>query len=69
MSKYKIEPWPPQSKTGMQSGKIPAGVKVTDTETGHWHCCNIYRSQHQNRDAAIRTLKAVQVGGPSHDNQ
>lgn len=67
MSKYKIEPWTPQPNGGMQTGKIPAGVKVTDTETGHWHCCNIYRSQHQNKDHAIRTLKALQE--TSHDNR
>lgn len=63
MSKYKIETWPPQPDTGMQINAIPAGVKVTDTETGHWHCCNIYRSQHQNKDSAIKTLKALQVAG------
>lgn len=64
--KYKIEPWPPQPNGGMQTGKIPTGVKVTDTETGYWHCCNIYRSQHQNKEHAIRTLKALQE--TSHDS-
>lgn len=63
MSRYRIEPWPPQSKRGMSTGKIVAGVKVTDTETGHYHCCNIFRSQHDNIKAAIDTIKAVQVGG------
>lgn len=69
MSKYKIEPWPPQPEGGMQTGKMPAGVMVTDTETGHWHCCNIHLSQHRNRDTAIRAIKAIQARETRHDNQ
>jgi protein subunit release factor A len=58
-SKYKWEPWPPQPTAGMLTGNMPTGVKVTDTETGHFHCCDIFRSQHQNLESAIDTLKAV----------
>ena len=59
MSKYKWETWPPAPKSGIVTNSVPAGVKVIDTETGHFHCCNIYRSQHQNIEAAIATLEAM----------
>jgi len=59
MSKYIWESWPTAPKSGMVTNSVPPGVKVTDTETGHFHCCNIYRSQHQNVEAAIETLQAM----------
>lgn len=58
MSIYHVEEWPSRKKTGMQIGRPGPGVKVTDTETGRSHCCNIYHSHYANRDAAIYHLQS-----------
>lgn len=59
MSRYKVEIWPPAPTAGMLTGRMPTGVKVTDTETGRSVCCNAHRSQHMNRDAAIAELRRM----------
>lgn len=57
--RYKIEAWP-QTEGGMTVG-MPSGVKVTDMKTGQSVAVNAYRSQHLNRDAAIKTLQEEQA--------
>ncbi|MDV6318753.1 hypothetical protein [Chromohalobacter sp. HP20-39] len=56
-NRYQVEQWPPPSKSGMSTGEIKAGCKVTDMKTGNSYCCNIYRSQHLNREACIYNLE------------
>ncbi len=52
---WKIEIWPEPAKTGMRVG-MPKGVKVTHVPTGLVETCDSERSQHANRDKAIKTL-------------
>lgn len=62
-ARYRIEPWPEPPATGMLTGTIPAGVKVTDLVTGRMVVCNQERHQYKNREAAIRALEVM--AGPA----
>jgi len=52
----KIEIWP-KSPVGMCTGKIPPGIKVTDTKTNKSVVVNRHRQQHKNKDEAIDLMK------------
>ena len=54
----KFEVWPPRPKKGMLTGKIVAGVRLTHIPTGIKATCTTERSQHANRDKALRMLEA-----------
>ena len=51
-----IELWPPMPKTGMITGAMPTGVKVTHRPSGDSVFCDVYRSPHQNRAWSIEEL-------------
>lgn len=57
MGNFIVEPYPPTPKTGMSTGKLPAGVRVTDRRTGAYVIATESRRMYQNRDAAIRELE------------
>jgi len=52
---WKFEIWPEPPKGGMRVG-MPKGVKVTHLPTGQTQTCDSERSQHANRDKALRAL-------------
>lgn len=52
-----IESWPKEPEGGMQTGKIPAGVKVTHLPTGIVYSFCEYRQQHRNKDECIRQIE------------
>lgn len=54
---FVTEMWPPD-QGGMRS-YMPRGVKVTHKPTGITVTCEHERSQHKNRDTAIRALRAA----------
>jgi hypothetical protein len=54
-----IEAWPPAPDGGMQIGVIPNGVKITHIETGLSVTCADHRSQHKNKDTAIKRLSQL----------
>ena len=58
MSDYKVECYPPLPTGGMQTGRIPSGVKVTHLPTGKFAICTEHRLQYLNRDAALKLLIA-----------
>lgn len=49
----------PETKQGSMYVGISKGVKVVHVPTGTTVICNHERSQHRNRDAAIRALSAA----------
>jgi peptide chain release factor 2 len=53
----KVECYPNVVK-GMKVG-IPVGVKITHVPTGLSTICEEHRSQHKNRDEALRQLEAL----------
>jgi len=53
----KVECYPNIVK-GMKAG-IPVGVKITHVPTGLYTICEEHRSQHKNRDEALRQLEAL----------
>ena len=53
---WKFESWPLQP-SGLRVG-MPRGVKVTHLPTGEFETCDTERSQHANRDVALRKLAA-----------
>lgn len=57
MSNFIVEPFPPMPKSGMSTGKIVPGVRVTDKRTGEYAIANMYRKMYLNRDAAIHELE------------
>lgn len=52
---WMVEMWPEPPRTGMHVG-MPKGVKVTHIPTGLVETCDSERSQHANRDKAIKAL-------------
>lgn len=44
----------------MRVVSIEPGIKVTDLQTGRSACCNQYRHQRENRDAAIQALRLME---------
>jgi Protein chain release factor A len=53
----KIEMWPPSPETGMSTGRLPAGVKITHLPTGESVVCTHYRHPHKNKSAALKQLR------------
>lgn len=51
-----IEHWPPVPTTGMITGAIPVGVRVTHKPSGKSVACDGYPSPHHNRAYAIEVL-------------
>lgn len=61
LQRYLIETWPePGTTNGMRVVSIEPGIKVTDLQTGRSACCNQYRHQRENRDAAIQALRLME---------
>ena len=63
MSEYKIEGMPPHV-VKFKDGNIVVpnssnGVKVTHIKSGKSVTCNEFRSQHKNKDKAIKLLQEV----------
>ena len=53
----KVESWPkPKHEGGQRVGSGPNGVKVTHTPTGTHAACDLHRSQHKNRQAAMEAV-------------
>ena len=55
---FAISTWPEPFVGGMHVG-MSKGVRVVHISTGIAVTCDHYRSQHQNRDAAIRAIEAA----------
>lgn len=55
----KIELYPPPSETGMQTGRLPTGVKVTDLDNGNIVICTSNRHMHRNKAAAIAAIESL----------
>lgn len=52
-----IENWPHIPSGGMQTGKIPKGIKITHIETGITVTCDQHRSQHKNKEECLVMLE------------
>lgn len=52
-----VQSWPERTDRGGQYvGSGPVGVKVTHTPTGTHAACDLHRSQHKNRQAAMEAV-------------
>lgn len=60
-SELEVSHWP-DVREGMHVGLVP-GVKVTHTPTGTTVICSAERSQHKNRERALRGLTAALAQG------
>ena len=54
---FKVQSWPERKDEGGQRvGSGPCGVKVTHKTTGTHAACDLHRSQHKNRQAAMEAV-------------
>lgn len=60
-----IEVFPPPVLTGMQTGKMPVGIKATHKKTGLSVVCEDFRHQHRNREKALDELQRLVNSEPA----
>lgn len=53
-----VESYPEQKTGGMNTYRIPKGIKVTHKATGIIVICEKHRGQYKNREAAFEELNA-----------
>ena len=49
----------PRSTGGMSVGMMPKGITITHVPTGISASCDFYRHQHENKQAALRSLRFI----------
>ena len=52
---FLIESWPVSSVNGLNIG-MPKGIKITHINSGIFAVCDSERSQHRNREIALKNL-------------
>lgn len=55
----KFEMYPKPVEGGMQTGKMPTGIKAIHVPTGLAVICNSERDQYRNRETAIKKLEVL----------
>ena len=53
-----LSAYPPAPTGGMQTGRMPNGVKIVHIPTGLFAVCENHRHQHRNKEAALAELEA-----------
>lgn len=51
--------WPEDNSSGMTTGKVTSGVMAKHIATGIKVVCDEHRSQHRNKEQAVRELKSL----------
>lgn len=64
-SDLKIEVYPAPMRTGMQTGKMAPGVKITHMPSGLWVVCDEHRHQYKNRKKALKELQSLVSSKPA----